>query len=214
MPYIYKITNSINHKVYIGKTTRTIEERWKEHQKDFNKDTSQKRPLYAAMRKYGILAFTIEPIEECLTEELEERERYWIEIYGSFKNGYNATLGGDGKAYIDYDLVVSTYKETQNITKTAEILHIGRDTVSIILDAKKETKLLSAEVNQRQSGKPVKQYDLSGNYIQTFPSIKSAAISLGILKTPADRGASSHISAVCKGKRKTAYGYIWRFEEE
>lgn len=214
MPYIYKITNSINHKVYIGKTTRTVEERWKEHQKDFNKDISQKRPLYAAMRKYGILAFTIEPIEECSAKELDERERYWIEIYGSFKNGYNATLGGDGKAYIDYDLVVSTYKETQNITKTAEILHIGRDTVSIILDAKKEPKLLSTEVNQRQFGKPVKQYDLLGNYIKTFPSVKSAATSLGVLKTRADRGAASHISAVCKGKRKTAYGYIWRFEEE
>lgn len=213
MPYIYKITNSINQKIYIGKTIRTIEERWREHQRDYNKTSLEKRPLYAAMKKYGISAFSIEQIEECSLEELEEKERYWIEFYGSFKNGYNATLGGDGKPYIDYDLVILTYRETQNITKTAEILNIGRDTVSIILNIKKEPILPATQINRNKFGIPVNQYDLSGNYIRTFPSAKNAAFTLGKINKPTDRGAGAHITDVCKGRRKTAYGYIWRFAE-
>jgi len=63
----------------------------------------------------------------------EEREKYWIQYYGSFKNGYNATLGGDGKKYIDYDLVIATYKQNNNAAKTARILNISSDSVRNIV---------------------------------------------------------------------------------
>ena len=46
MAYIYKITNQINGKVYIGKTLSSIEERWKEHCKDYKREYCEKRPLY------------------------------------------------------------------------------------------------------------------------------------------------------------------------
>ena len=82
--------------------------------------TNKNRPLYRAFQKYGIENFSIETIEE--TNNPNEREKYWIEYYGSFKNGYNATIGGDGKPYIDYDLVVATYKEIMNMEKVAEKL--------------------------------------------------------------------------------------------
>ena len=88
------------------------------------------------MRKYGIEHFHIQLIEE--TDDPEEREIYWIEKYQTFKNGYNATLGGDGKKYIDYDLVIETYKHLQNITETAKQLNISIDSVSMIL---KENKI-------------------------------------------------------------------------
>ena len=61
------------------------------------------------MRKYGIEHFHIELIEE--TDNPEEREVFWIENKRSFKNGYNATKGGDGRPYLDYDLIISTYNE-------------------------------------------------------------------------------------------------------
>ena len=57
--------------------------------------------------------YHIELIEE--TDNPEEREVFWIENKRSFKNGYNATVGGDGKKYIDYDLVISSYKEIKSI---------------------------------------------------------------------------------------------------
>ena len=51
--YIYKITNNINNKIYIGKTTYSIEKRFKEHLNDSARITSDKRPLYDAIRKDG-----------------------------------------------------------------------------------------------------------------------------------------------------------------
>lgn len=54
MAYIYKITNKVNNKCYIGKTLKTIEERWIEHCRDYLRRDEEKRPLYSAMKKYGI----------------------------------------------------------------------------------------------------------------------------------------------------------------
>ena len=113
MPYVYKITNDINNKVYIGQTTRTIEERFKEHLYEVVRGRHLDWPLYKAMKKYGVQHFKPEIIEE--TCDLDERERFWIEVYRSFKDGYNATIGGGGRPYIDYDLVIETYKQTRSM---------------------------------------------------------------------------------------------------
>lgn len=211
MAYIYKITNDVNQKVYIGKTYRSIQERWSEHCNDAYRQISENRPLYRAIRKYGLCHFHIEEVEE--TDNPEEREKYWIEYYGSFKNGYNATKGGDGKSYLDYDLVISTYRELQSIINTAKKLNIDPSSVQKILSIKQEPKLSQREATQRATGKIVNQFSLSNEYIKSFPSIKAAAESLGKV-TSTSKGATSHISDVCKGKRKTAYGYIWRFANE
>ena len=63
MPYIYKITNKINNKVYIGKTLGTIENRWKSHIRDSKRTHCEKRPLYSAFEKYGVENFIIEEVE-------------------------------------------------------------------------------------------------------------------------------------------------------
>ena len=76
MPYIYKITNKINGKSYIGKTLKSIEERWTEHCQDYKRERNEKRPLYLAMNKYGIENFLIEKIEECSESEINNREKY------------------------------------------------------------------------------------------------------------------------------------------
>ena len=134
MPYIYKITNKINDKVYIGKTLDTVEKRWKEHCRDSQKKNIKNRPLYSAMNKYGLNNFIIEEIEQCNEEALNEREQYWIEYFGSFKYGYNATLGGDGKRYADYDLIYALWKEGKTIKKNAEITKYDEHTVRIALN--------------------------------------------------------------------------------
>ena len=59
------------------------------------------------MRKYGTDCFQIELVEECSRDVTEEREKYWIKHYNSFGDGYNATLGGDGRTYIDSVVVMS-----------------------------------------------------------------------------------------------------------
>ena len=101
MAYIYQIQNDVNNKIYIGKTEFSIEKRFKEHCQDAFRERLEQRPLYAAIRKYGIEHFSISLIEE--TDFPEEREIYWIEKLGTFKHGYNATRGGDGRKYLDYE---------------------------------------------------------------------------------------------------------------
>lgn len=208
MAYIYQIVNDINDKIYVGKTERGLEERFREHCKDYTRRDFEKRPLYRAMKKYGIEHFHIELLEE--TDNPEEREVYWIEQKRSFKDGYNATLGGDGKHYIDYDLVIAMYLELQNQNEVARRMGISSDTVHIILKSNNVEILKNSEVSARVTGKIINQYSLDGEYIQSFPSAKAAAESLGKISSTSN-GASSHISDVCRGKRKTAYGYKWKF---
>ena len=213
MAYIYKITNIINGKVYIGKTEQTVEKRFQQHCRDSQRQGMSNRPLYKAMNKYGVEFFSIETIEE--TDNPEEREKYWIEYYGSFKSGYNATLGGDGKKYLDYDLVVATYKELQNATKVADQLGIDVRSVTTILKARGEKILSSQEVIQKQFSKITNMYDLNGNFIMSFPSTNAAAEYMvennltGCKKTT----IKQHITEVCTGRRKTAAKFKWKYDE-
>ena len=92
MAYIYKITNKINGKIYVGKTLKTPQQRWSEHVRDSYKDSCKDRPLYRAFKKYGLENFTLDIIEQCPVDKVNERERFWIESLQTFKYGYNATL--------------------------------------------------------------------------------------------------------------------------
>lgn len=93
MGYIYKITNILNQKSYIGKTIRDPEIRWNEHKQD---SKHPNLPLQRAFKKYGINSFSFEIIEEVKEELLDEREKYYIKKFNTYKQGYNATLGGEG----------------------------------------------------------------------------------------------------------------------
>lgn len=96
---IYKITNVINGKSYIGQSTN-IEKRWKKHRQPSSCKTN--KVLYKAFEKYRIDNFTFEIIQECAPHELDRLEVMYIEEFNTFKNGYNRTLGGKGYL-IDYD---------------------------------------------------------------------------------------------------------------
>lgn len=76
MSFIYKITNLNNLKYYYGKTSRTIEERFEEHKKCALKRSYVNSHLYRAMNKEGFESFTIELVEECSDDVVDERERY------------------------------------------------------------------------------------------------------------------------------------------
>lgn len=91
---IYLIRNSISHNCYIGLTTKSLEERWKQHISCSLR--GDEKPLYCAIRKYGVSAFEILILEINPAEGLCEAEKKWIEEIGSFKKGYNLTAGGNG----------------------------------------------------------------------------------------------------------------------
>jgi group I intron endonuclease len=96
---IYLVTNTVNGKIYVGKTVETMDRRWTKHM------TSAKRrsnyPFHRAIRKYGTSAFTLQVIATAETDEqLRELEIYWIRELRSNDPaiGYNMTKGGDGPA--------------------------------------------------------------------------------------------------------------------
>lgn len=224
MAYIYKITNDVNGKMYVGKTEFSIEKRFKEHIYDRKRRAAENRPLYRAMNKYGPEHFHIELIEE--TDNPEEREVYWIEKLGTFKDGYNASIGGDGKRYLDYDLIAATYAKTNNTTKTAELCECDPASVRTIaieynIYDPDETARRISQLNKDRLGKKCCAIDKKTNeVIKTFASYMEGAV--WVLEQNKDNfdennkipykkisGAQVHISEVCRGKRKTAYGYKW-----
>ena len=91
---IYKITNTLNGKIYIGKTKQKLDRRMTQHKCDSKKGSLG---IGAAIRKYGWENFMVEVIEECSVEKLNEREIFWIaELNSKAPNGYNLTDGGEG----------------------------------------------------------------------------------------------------------------------
>lgn len=97
---IYKITNLVNGKIYIGQS-KDIYKRWKEHRYNIANKKYESCILYKAIKKYGIDNFEFSVVESCKIEDLNIREEYYIrkyKTYVGFKdcNGYNMTLGGEG----------------------------------------------------------------------------------------------------------------------
>lgn len=97
---IYKITNLINGKIYVGQTTKSLKERFQRHCWGTTEKDSYhlNMAIKKAIKKYGKNNFTIELIEEVETDKLDEREVYWISYYDSYNKGYNCTIGGQNGA--------------------------------------------------------------------------------------------------------------------
>lgn len=160
MGYIYCITNLINSKRYVGKTTSTIEDRWKKHCEDSQRERCEKRPLYNAFKKYGIENFIIEELEYIEDNNiLSEKEIYWInelQTYGSKE--YNATKGGDGSILYDHNEII----ELARLGYTCKQIKIKLGCCDDII-----YKVLKAHGVQLRNSrcKLIAQYDEAGNYI-------------------------------------------------
>lgn len=211
MSYIYKIINDINDKIYIGKTVFSIDKRFKEHCCDAFKQRNKERPLYKAMREYGIEHFYIELIGECDDNLASDREIYWIGLYNTYSNGYNATYGGDGKFLYNHKNIAMRLKEhpySFDISKEFNCC------VEIIREIAQEYNIKLKSYSP-SSSKHVVAYTKNGEKIEEFDSTVLASQWCFEQGKCADlcSGVRAHISACANGKRKTAYGYIWKYED-
>lgn len=94
MPFVYKITNTVNNKTYVGmvkKPGKSVQTRFEEH--CLRCSSKYKTLLLNAMKSYGTEHFRIEQLEECTKDNVQDREKYWI---GQLNPEYNMTKGGDG----------------------------------------------------------------------------------------------------------------------
>ena len=208
MGFIYVITNNINQKQYVGKTLLSIEERWKQHQYDAKKESLEKRPLYTAIKKYGIDNFTIQELEQCDNNDLSNREIYWINFLNTYHNGYNATCGGDGKILFNHESIALALKQNPFPSEVAKQFNCSADTVRNIA---KEYQIPVKNKGSVDKARCVHQYNLQNKYIQSFDSTYQASqwlVENNLAKSTASR---NHICECANGKRKTAYGYIWKY---
>ena len=90
---IYKITNQKTDMCYIGQSV-DLASRWKQHAKcGLGIDTPQGNKLYKDMLEYGLDSYSWELLEECPREKLDEKEKYYINLYDAYNYGFNSTKG-------------------------------------------------------------------------------------------------------------------------
>ena len=206
MGYIYKITNDVNSKVYIGMTTQTVDIRWRKHLENAHYVDYY---LYRSMRVLGVKHFHIENIENVKDELLSEREQYWIKFYDSYLNGYNMTRGGEGNRLHSKETIYALWDEGLSISQIADAIKSVRSVVyECLLDYDNYSVQESIRRRTENNKKKVCQFDINGNLINTFNSESEARSHIG-----ASRGS---IGNCCNNfdKYKTAKGYIWLWEDQ
>lgn len=191
MSCIYKITNLINNKVYIGLTKKSSDERFKEHKSSINKKSNINCYLPKSIKYHGAENFICECIVEgdFDKESLNQLEKYYTKLYNSNnkKYGYNLTEGGIGI----YQTKESIHKgaNTRRGRKLSDY-HIKRIRETrpwgrIVSEETKEklkaaSKRLKEKGHEHSVGVYVEQYDLQGVLINKYSSIWKAARELKI----------------------------------
>ena len=135
--FIYKITNTINGKSYIGQTIQNVKERFYQHCATKCSKAVSNMAIHRAIKKYGKSNFTVEVIEEIDSTNLNDRERYWIKYYNSYNNGYNSTKGGqDGcKPFKDLDVesIIKEYNTGKSLRTLGTIFKVDKQTIKDLL---------------------------------------------------------------------------------
>ena len=135
--FIYKITNKLNNKVYIGQTIQKPIERFYQHCAKKCDKYILNMVIHKAIFKYGKDNFTFEVIEEVPKQQLNEREEYWIKYYNSYTDGYNSTKGGQkgNKPFKDIDnkAIIEQYQQGKSLRTIGKIFNIDKATVKSIL---------------------------------------------------------------------------------
>lgn len=135
--FIYKITNTINGRSYIGQTIQNVKERFYQHCATKCSKAVSNMAIHRAIKKYGKSNFTVEVIEEIDSANLNDRERYWIKYYNSYNNGYNSTKGGqDGiKLFknLDTESIVREYKSGKSLREIGRLFNVDKQTIKDLL---------------------------------------------------------------------------------
>ena len=227
---IYKITNP-KGRVYIGQSVNISK------RKNYYRNSCSKRGVQPkisnSIKKYGWDNHSFEVIEECRVEELDKREIYWINFYNSIQEGMNIREGGgqgklhlqtiekmrkgatNNKIILQYDLENNFVKKYLSIASAEREYGTG---IKEVLIGKTKTAhgfiwryeyqpldknyKLNLYVSNR---KKVNQYTKDGEFIKTWDSLTEVQRETGF-KNP-------NLSSCCTGKTKTAYGFIWRYED-
>lgn len=164
---VYKFTNVINNKIYIGITSLPFKKRIQSHISQSKLTTKSKKGYFQrALLAYGIDNFSVDILEYCNNnKELFAREIFWISFYKSSnpKFGYNSTLGGDGN------------RSGGNVPRTTRI-KISKANKKLWSDVDYKKKIIQSRIQNNHKSTPIVQLDLSYNLINRFNSLREVIL--------------------------------------
>ena len=190
-----------NGKKYIGITSFNLVQRAGKNGKNYSRDKNS--AFGNAIQKYGFDFFISEILENNLTkEEACKLEKYYIDLYDTYENGYNCSLGGEGNSKFDKEQILSLWNSGKNVGEICNIVGCKNITVQRVLTS---FSIEGKERIKRSAGNyhivKVYKYDLEGNFLQEYNSYSEAE---KINNIP-----HGNIAKCVKGERKSAGGFIW-----
>jgi group I intron endonuclease len=227
---VYKITNLINGKVYIGQTAN-LRKRFNCY--NCNKAKAQQK-LHNAFIKYGWCNFKMEAIAFArFGDELNNLEKFIISTYDAVKNGYNIQNGGNsaGKHSAETRKKMSensmgsknknygkpmTDEQKNKISQSNKGKKRSEDDKIKMSESHKGKKLSEYQKRKISEGqyKNIEQYDKDGKCINVFNSVKAAAEHLSKITNRGFRSVESCIANCARGKINSSGGYKWKYKEK
>ena len=234
--YIYAIYNKESYKVYVGQTKNNPEKRFRNHCiTACGKNKKIKTYIHRAIKSNGKENFDYVILENCDISRLNFLEKFWIKKLNSnnSKFGYNLTNGGNSdftyskhskignpcnrKIVKKYDFEGNLIDLYESVKEAGDSNNMSWATVSTCCNGKKNSasgfvwKFIKDSFNEfsvvkHLYKKPIVQYDVCGNFIERFSSIKEAAIKMNVQE--------NLIARCAKGKQKTCKEFVWKFEGE
>ena len=200
MSIIYRITNQITQKAYIGQTTKTIYYRWYHHCYDAIK-VNLNFKFYNAIRKYGIECWILETLEEIEDVNLlNEREIYWINYYNTFNNGYNSSSGGNQKTLYSEE----TRKKHSEWMINNSPLRGKKHTEELKI---KRSKALKGIIKNKEWIRKISESN-KGNIRSSESKIKQSKTRIRKNIKPTKKWCND-MSKLFSGEGNPAYGRIW-----
>lgn len=209
---IYKVVNTKTNEVYIGGTTKSIEERKTDHLQKANKKVGSY--FQEAIGTYGSDAFTWEQIDTASNnDELASKEIKYISEFDALENGYNSDKGGGIKKTVyQYNLDGSLNTSFEDLTTAGNSINVHKQDISracwnvnhslggYFWSYDKMGTFIPDNDNRK---KEVTQSSIDCKLVAQFISVAEASRKTGISKTS--------IAKCCRGERKSSGGFIWKY---
>lgn len=197
-----------NGKIYIGITSQNPLYRW-----NSGNGYSRNKYFFNAIQKYGWENIKHEILFENLKQE--EAEHKEIELIAKYKSnqkeyGYNISTGGNGANGVK--ITEETKRKMSEAHKGLERNETYRKNISLSKMGAKNG-MFNKKDGLHHNSKKIIQIDTKKNVVRMFNSISGASRFLKTINPDISNEAYKNISACCSGKRKTAYGFIWRYKE-
>lgn len=209
---IYKVTNIITNEIYIGATSKSIEERKKDHLQKASVNTGGY--FQEAIGTYGPEAFKWESIDSADTNnELAQKEKEYIVKFSSNGKCYNQDSGGgfEKEVYQYHPITGNLVARHKNLEEAAKTVNASRKSISsACLEYSKSCKGFYWSYDLQTVYKPIDkrrkevlQFSLTGEFIAKYKSVAEASKKSGLSKTC--------IARASRGEREYSGGFIWKY---